>query len=1076
MKRLLANTLMLVGGLTASTELLALGLGELKLKSALNQPLQAEIQLVDTQGLSQWEIKPALASNADFEKAGVDRLYFLTKISFKVEGDRLVLTSREPVNEPFLNFLVELNWPSGRVLREYTVLLDPPTFQEENIQPLVAAPYGATQQETVVQAPAAPVSVNRWESEPAAPGTYKVQPNDTMWQIALETRPDRSVSPQQMMVAIQEANPHAFIGGNINRLKTHQVLNIPDADAVRAVSMGTAVAEVDRQNRAMTSAAQIDATGRAGKNAVAAQGKEGGEVRLLTGKSENADSAGASGDVAASIGSERQQALENDLAIALENVDKSRRENDELRKRLESLEEQINTLQRLISLKDDQMATMQVGAADQQGEQPAAQDTATAQTETPVAEAPAQVAEAPAEAQAAATTAPATEAATQDSAEEKSPAAEGQVDFNYNQAAQPAEQAAAETPAAKSDEAKAAEEAAARRARIAAMLAAEEQKNRPQPGLVDDLIANPQIPLAGLGVLALIGVLIGRMLKKRKEAKEEEALLAEEDDMAFHEQDMEPGNLDDFDFGDEILGDDDHHEPLDDVELEDTVEQPEHFETVAQTEDVISESDIYIAYGKFEQAVDLLKDAIAKEPSRSDLRLKLLEVYVEMDEAALYAEEEGALQGLGDRAASQQAEQMRNRLSAPMAPLAAGAAALADDDDMLSLDDDIPSLDDGMGDEFADGLDFGDALDMSGDLGDEEVVLADSLDDALTLDDDVVLKEDNAGLETVPTLDLDDGLDFDLASDEPVLAEPEQEEPVAESTSHDNALDFDLSGLAADNEEELLAVDEPAAEAVAAEDDALEFDLGSFDEPMAEDELNLDEAPAEVQPEAVSADDDLSLDFDIAADGAADELGDLLDGKTEASDDIPDLSFDMEETTGFADAGEDDLLALENELSAMSAQQPEVAGAEVTDDLNFSEDLSELDFSEDMSELDAELTDLDVADAGAAEELDALQLDELADDDIPQIDDAVDDRIEPVIPDNPDISVDGEIDLDELAAADDEFDFLAGTDECATKLDLARAYIDMEDFDGARELLQEVVQEGSDQQKADARELMDGLA
>lgn len=70
----------------------------------------------------------------------------------------------------------------------------------------------------------------------------------------------------------------------------------------------------------------------------------------------------------------------------------------------------------------------------------------------------------------------------------------------------------------------------------------------------------------------------------------------------------------------------------------------------------------------------------------------------------------------------------------------------------------------------------------------------------------------------------------------------------------------------------------------------------------------------------------------------------------------------------------------------------------------------------------------------------------------------------------------GGIDLDELAASDDEFDFLAGTDECATKLDLARAYIDMEDVDGAKELLQEVVQEGSDQQKQDARELMDNLA
>ena len=121
----------------------------------------------------------------------------------------------------------------------------------------------------------------------------------------------------------------------------------------------------------------------------------------------------------------------------------------------------------------------------------------------------------------------------------------------------------------------------------------------------------------------------------------------------------------------------------------------------------------------------------------------------------------------------------------------------------------------------------------------------------------------------------------------------------------------------------------------------------------------------------------------------------------------------------------------------------------------------DLDFSADLDELDSELTSLEEPESAPATEEEDIPL-LAADDDLPVIGD--------------DESAAGEIDLDELAAADDEFDFLAGTDECATKLDLARAYIDMEDFDGARELLQEVVQEGSDQQKTDARELMDGLS
>jgi len=1041
MKRLLANTLMLVGGLTASSQLLALGLGELTLKSALNQPLQAEIELVETDGLSQWEIKPALASASDFERAGVDRLYFLTKITFKVEGDRVVLTSREPVNEPFLNFLVELNWPSGRVLREYTLLLDPPTFQEESIQPLVTTPAGqssvvsAPAETTTIAAPAQPVAVNRWESEPAAPGTYKVQPNDTLWQIALETRPASGVTPQQMMVAIQNENPNAFTG-NINRLKTHQVLRIPDAESIKRVSFGQAVAEVDRQNRALnTGAAQIDATGRAGTAVAAATAKDGGEVRLLSAQSDNAESAGASGDAGQGAGSGRQQALENDLAIALENVDKSRRENQE-RERLESLEEQINTLQRLISLKDDQLATMQVGGAEQAAEAVAEQ------AETVVAEPVAEVAE----------TAPAAEP-------EAAPAGES-VDFNYSQPADSAAVADGAEAVSEADVAAKAAEEKARRERIAAMLAQQEEQQRPQPTLLDQMLSNPQYPLAGFGVLVLLGLLIARTLKQRKAAKQEEKFTDEE--LAFADVDADPSSLDDFDFDDDELavGDVDLDADHADIDLGDDLDDTQHHEDHFE-KDVISESDIYIAYGKFEQAVDLLSDAIEKEPSRSDLRLKLLEVYVEMDEAEAFAVAEAGLNQLGDRAASQQAEQLRNRLSSPIAPaaavsaLAAGVAA----DSGLSLDDDIPALDDSMGDDFADALDFGDALDLSEDMPEENT-------DAV-LD----LGEAESGLEEVPTLDLDDGLEFDLNESvselEAESAEGEDDFDIAaEPAAADDGLEFDLGDFGA----ETPAADEPEVASVEAdnESNSLEFDLGSLSADDAAEE------PAAVAEE--TAEDDFGLDFDsgesapVAADSDLSDLESLLDGDAAGSGELSDLSFEMEENTGFAEAdGDDDLKALEQELGSISAA-PEADEDEFSFDTSDSDDdlnalaaetgeseEETMDFSADLAELDSELDGFDA-------------------DDVPVVDDQLEvaeERVDPSIPDDLDVSVDGDIDLDELAAADDEFDFLAGTDECATKLDLARAYIDM---DGARELLQEVVQEGSDQQKADARSLMDNLA
>ena len=1041
MKRLLANTLMLIGGLTVSSQLLALGLGELDLKSALNQPLQAEIELIDTEGLTEYEIKPTLATAADFERAGVDRVYFLTKIKFEVADGKILLSTREPVNEPFLNFLVELNWPSGRALREYTLLLDPPTFQEAAIQPLVNTPAARAQtsqpaqpQQPVQQPqsqPAVSSAANRWENEPAAPGTYKVQRDDTLWQIALQTRPDRSVTPQQMMVALQEKNPQAFIGGNINRLKTHEVLRIPDAEEVRNISFRNAVAEVDRQNKELTSGAQLDATGRAGTSAVSSGEQDGGEVRLLSASSDDSDAAGASGDAGTAVGEGRQQSLENDLAIALENVDKSRRENQELRERLEALEEQISTLQRLISLKDDQLATMQVDGQAGQVDGQAADESGTA----------AEDAVAPGQDESADDAG--MEGADTDA--ESATASDDAVDFNYAGDEEDSAQAQGDTDAAAQAEAEAAaakakaeEEAAARRERIAKLMA-EQEAQRTQPSFLETLLANPLVPAGGGLVLLLIALLIYRAIKGRKKPAEDDASELPEDDMlSFSDGEIDADSLDDFHFEEDPMGGE--SADLADDDLDTTVVLPqddsnEEFETVAQTEDVISESDIYIAYGKFEQAIELLQGAIENEPSRTDVRLKLLEVYVEMDEAAGFADAESELRKLGDREASAQAEQMRSRLSAPIALGAAASQA----DDALSLDGDIPSLDESAGDDFSDGLDFGDALDLSGDLG-EPVLADDNASDEFDLDTD--LDDTGAGLEEVPTLDLDDGLEFDLSDDQSAEDDQAEVPEITDVADDDSGLEFDLSELAADDtpaEETAgeLSFDEPES----SEDNSLEFDLSGLDSGDSED----DEPVAEAADDSVS-----SLDFDLATNEAADDKDDLsdleslLDSDSEGSDELPDLAFDSS-----ADAdSEDDLASLESELDSLASEPADQQDSD-----------EGMDFSADLADLDSELSGLEDADAETSE--------------VPQLDDVAGDDAGT---DSASESSSGEIDLDELAAADDEFDFLAGTDECATKLDLARAYIDMEDFDGAKELLQEVVQEGSDQQKSDARSMMDSLS
>jgi len=122
---------------------LALGLGELKLQSYLNEPLKASVDLLNTDGLHGDEIRIRLATREDFKKLGLDRSYFLTSINFEVEVEggvaRIVMTSDEPVLEPYLDFIVEARWPSGRLLREYTILIDPPVFADGDATPVVSA-------------------------------------------------------------------------------------------------------------------------------------------------------------------------------------------------------------------------------------------------------------------------------------------------------------------------------------------------------------------------------------------------------------------------------------------------------------------------------------------------------------------------------------------------------------------------------------------------------------------------------------------------------------------------------------------------------------------------------------------------------------------------------------------------------------------------------------------------------------------------------------------------------------------------------------------------------------------------
>lgn len=128
--RYCTRLLVIGGAVTYSALAPALGLGDITLHSALNQPFSADIALIDAGGLAEGDLSVSLATADEFSRAGVERVFFLNNLKFTpiLRGNRTLIrvTSSKPVNEPFLNFLVQLNQPNGRLLREFTVLIDPP--------------------------------------------------------------------------------------------------------------------------------------------------------------------------------------------------------------------------------------------------------------------------------------------------------------------------------------------------------------------------------------------------------------------------------------------------------------------------------------------------------------------------------------------------------------------------------------------------------------------------------------------------------------------------------------------------------------------------------------------------------------------------------------------------------------------------------------------------------------------------------------------------------------------------------------------------------------------------------------
>jgi pilus assembly protein FimV len=216
----------------------ALGLGDIRVDSALNEPLDARIELLSLDPREVQDIRVVLADQYAFKKAGLERPYLLTSLRFKVGIDArgngfIHVTTRASVKEPFLNFLLEVNWRGGVLQREYVVLLDPPRYRLARTPVRPAAPV---ETETLV---------SRKRSKP-----YRVRPAETLWEIAEEVRPKRSHTTEQVMLALQRRNPEAFLDNNVNQLKSGALLEVPDSAEVERMGSTAAKKEFQRQTQA----------------------------------------------------------------------------------------------------------------------------------------------------------------------------------------------------------------------------------------------------------------------------------------------------------------------------------------------------------------------------------------------------------------------------------------------------------------------------------------------------------------------------------------------------------------------------------------------------------------------------------------------------------------------------------------------------------------------------------------------------------------------------------------------------------------------------------------------------------
>ena len=613
---------LLFSALMSSSAIYAAGLGKLTVSSALGQVFKAEIDLVSVKKEEIPTLAVRLASPDAFREANIDFTSFLStlKLSMDVRADGqpyVRITSSQPVNDPFVNMLVELDSSSGRLTREYTVLLDPPdagkpataAAQPEVVAPVVAPAPIAPVAETQSLAPASQsAEVDPVKPEAALPpvsesapvpvakehaAELKVKRGDTLYRLARNVAPP-GVDLNQMLIALYRANPDAFAGNNINRLKTGRIMQIPDSSQVDTISASEASKEIKVQ-MADWHGYQQKLAGVAGAASPVAESLKQSASGKITATVEDHAGAnelpkeevlklskggeGAGKDVKGQTAA-RIRAMEEDATAKAKAL-------KEANERVALLEKNIEEMKQLLELKNSAMADAQKHA--ETASQPA----------SPVADKPA------------AGTAPEVKADVKtDTKREAQEEPETTPPESKPAATPPAPVAAKPKPAA---------------APLSAPAPVEEE-----PSIVDMLMEN--IQLVGGALAALLLGLLGYSMAQRKKKTLEADLDGNED--------TGNGDTDSTD-ADSVA------EPISPAEekaapaaaetsqesvaavaaTDNNVSEESAADTGHEEVDPVAEADIYLNYGRDAQAEKTLTDALAKTPDYPEVLAKLLEVY-----------------------------------------------------------------------------------------------------------------------------------------------------------------------------------------------------------------------------------------------------------------------------------------------------------------------------------------------------------------------------------------------------------------------------------------------------------------